>query len=295
MNDEQLQKVGGGHGLFAALDQSGGSTPNTLALYGIAQDGYASDAEMFDLVHEMRTRIMRSPSFQGDRVIGAILFQDTIGRQVDGKWTADYLWDVKGIVPFLKIDKGLEAELNGVQVMNPIPDLGTVLDRATAAKVFGTKMRSFIKLPDRVGITAIVSQQFSLAAQIAAAGLVPIMEPEIDIHSPGKAEAEALLKAAITEELGRLPGGRPVMLKLTLPDQDDFYAEFVADPKVLRVLALSGGFSREEANDRLARNHGVIASFSRALLEGLLVTQSPQEFDATLDASIGSIARASDT
>lgn len=295
MNDEQLQKVGGGHGLFAALDQSGGSTPNTLALYGIAQDGYASDAEMFDLVHEMRTRIMRSPSFQGDRVIGAILFQDTIGRQVDGKWTADYLWDVKGIVPFLKIDKGLEAELNGVQVMNPIPDLGTVLDRATAAKVFGTKMRSFIKLPDRVGITAIVSQQFSLAAQIAAAGLVPIMEPEIDIHSPGKAEAEALLKAAITEELGRLPGGRPVMLKLTLPDQDDFYAEFVADPKVLRVLALSGGFSREEANDRLARNHGVIASFSRALLEGLLVTQSAQEFDATLDASIGSIARASDT
>jgi fructose-bisphosphate aldolase class I len=295
VNDEQLQKVGGGHGLFAALDQSGGSTPNTLALYGIAQDGYASDAEMFDLVHEMRTRIMRSPSFQGDRVIGAILFQDTIGRQVDGKWTADYLWDVKGIVPFLKIDKGLEAELNGVQVMNPIPDLGTVLDRATAAKVFGTKMRSFIKLPDRVGITAIVSQQFSLAAQIAAAGLVPIMEPEIDIHSPGKAEAEALLKAAITEELGRLPGGRPVMLKLTLPDQDDFYAEFVADPKVLRVLALSGGFSREEANDRLARNHGVIASFSRALLEGLLVTQSPQEFDATLDASIGSIARASDT
>jgi fructose-bisphosphate aldolase, class I len=295
VNDEQLQKVGGGHGLFAALDQSGGSTPNTLALYGIAQDGYASDAEMFDLVHEMRTRIMRSPSFQGDRVIGAILFQDTIGRQVDGKWTADYLWDVKGIVPFLKIDKGLETELNGVQVMNPIPDLGTVLDRATAAKVFGTKMRSFIKLPDRVGIRAIVRQQFSLAAQIAAAGLVPIMEPEIDIHSPGKAEAETILKAAITEELAGLPGGRQVMLKLTLPDQDDFYAEFVADPKVLRVLALSGGFSREEANDRLARNHGVIASFSRALLEGLLVTQSAQEFDAALDSSIGSIARASDT
>jgi fructose-bisphosphate aldolase, class I len=295
VNDEQLQKVRGGHGLFAALDQSGGSTPKTLALYGIAQDSYSSDAEMFDLVHEMRTRIMRSPSFQGDRVIGAILFQDTIGRQVDGKWTADYLWDVKGIVPFLKIDKGLEAELNGVQVMNPIPDLGTVLDRATAEKIFGTKMRSFITLPDRVGITAIVSQQFGLAAQIAAAGLVPIMEPEIDIHSPGKAEAEALLKAAITEELGRLPGGRPVMLKLTLPDQDDFYAEFVADPKVLRVLALSGGFTREEANDRLARNHGVIASFSRALLEGLLVSQGAQEFDTALDASIGSIARASDT
>jgi fructose-bisphosphate aldolase class I len=295
VNDEQLHKVRSGHGFVAALDQSGGSTPKTLALYGIASASYSSDAEMFDLVHEMRTRIMRSPSFQGDRIVGTIIFEDTMGRQVEGKWTADYLWEVKGIVPFLKVDKGLDAELNGVQVMNPIPDLGPVLSRATAARVFGTKMRSFIKLPDRVGITAVIRQQFGLASQIVAAGLVPIIEPEIDIHSPGKADAETLLKAAITEELTKMPGGRQVILKLTLPDQDDFYAEFVADPKVLRVLALSGGFSREEANDRLARNHGVIASFSRALLEGLLVNESDQEFDATLDASIASIVLASDT
>jgi fructose-bisphosphate aldolase class I len=295
MNAEQLRKVRSGHGLIAALDQSGGSTPKTLALYGIAQDNYSSDAQMFDLVHEMRSRIMRSPSFQGDRIVGTIIFQDTMSRQVDGKPTADYLWDAKGIVPFLKIDKGLDAELNGVQVMNPVPDLGPVLTRATAAKVFGTKTRSFIKLPDRVGITAVVRQQFGLASQIVAAGLVPIIEPEIDIHSPGKAEAETLLRAVISEELAKMPGGRQVILKLTLPDQDDFYAEFVADPKVLRVLALSGGFSRDQANERLARNHGVIASFSRALLAGLLVTQSAREFDATLDASIASIVRASDT
>jgi fructose-bisphosphate aldolase class I len=295
MNAEQLRKVRSGHGLIAALDQSGGSTPKTLALYGIAQDSYSSDADMFDLVHEMRTRIMRSPSFQGDRIVGTIIFQDTMSRQVEGRPTADYLWDAKGIVPFLKIDKGLDAELNGVQVMNPVPDLGPVLTRATAAKVFGTKTRSFIKLPDRVGITAVVRQQFGLASQIVAAGLVPIIEPEIDIHSPGKAEAETLLRAVISEELAKMSGGRQVILKLTLPDQDDFYAEFVADPKVLRVLALSGGFSRDQANERLARNHGVIASFSRALLAGLLVTQSAREFDATLDASIASIVRASDT
>jgi fructose-bisphosphate aldolase class I len=295
MNAEQLRKVRSGHGLIAALDQSGGSTPKALALYGIAQDNYSSDAQMFDLVHEMRSRIMRSPSFQGDRIVGTIIFQDTMSRQVDGKPTADYLWDAKGIVPFLKIDKGLDAELNGVQVMNPVPDLGPVLTRATAAKVFGTKTRSFIKLPDRVGITAVVRQQFGLASQIVAAGLVPIIEPEIDIHSPGKAEAETLLRAVISEELAKMSGGRQVILKLTLPDQDDFYAEFVADPKVLRVLALSGGFSRDQANERLARNHGVIASFSRALLAGLLVTQSAREFDATLDASIASIVRASDT
>jgi fructose-bisphosphate aldolase class I len=250
---------------------------------------------MFDLVHEMRSRIMRSPSFQGDRIVGAILFQDTIGRQVDGRRTADYLWDVKGIVPFLKIDKGLDAELNGVQVMNPVPDLGPVLTRAIAGKIFGTKMRSFITLPDRVGITAVVRQQFGLASQIAATGLVPIIEPEIDIYSPGKAEAEALLKATINEELAKLPGERRVILKLTLPDHDDFYGEFVGNPKVLRVLALSGGYTREQADDRLARNHGVIASFSRALLESLRVTQSAQEFDATLDASIASIVRASNT
>lgn len=295
MNDEQFEKVRGGLGLIAALDQSGGSTPKTLALYGITPDSYSSDAEMFDLVHEMRTRIMRSRGFQGDRIVGTIIFQDTMTRQVDGKRTADYLWDVKGIVPFLKIDKGLDAELNGVQAMNPIPDLGPVLTQATAARVFGTKMRSFIRLPDRVGITAVVRQQFGLASQIVAAGLVPIIEPEIDIHSPGKAEAETLLKAAIARELGKLSGGRQVILKLTLPDQDNLYAEFVADSKVLRVLALSGGFSQEEADERLARNHGVIASFSRALLEGLLVTQSAEDFDATLDASIASIFRSSAT
>jgi fructose-bisphosphate aldolase class I len=293
VNDEQLHKVRSGHGLIAALDQSGGSTPKTLALYGITQDSYSNDTEMFNLVHEMRSRIMLSPSFQGDRIVGAILFQDTLGRQVEGKWTADYLWGVKGIVPFLKIDKGLEGELGGVQLMKQIPDLGPVLTRAVAGNVFGTKMRSFIKLPDRVGITAVIRQQFDLASQIAAAGLVPIIEPEIDIHSPGKTEAETLLKEAITDELARLPMQRQVILKLTLPDRENFYAEFVADPKVLRVLALSGGYGREQANARLARNHGVIASFSRALLQGLLVTQTAQEFDAALDASIASIVRAS--
>jgi fructose-bisphosphate aldolase class I len=250
---------------------------------------------MLDLVHGMCSRIMRSPSFRGDRIVGTIISQDTMTRQVDGKWTADYLWDVKGIVPFLKIDRGLDAELSGVQVMNPIPDLGSVLAHAVAAGVFGTKMRSFIKLPDRVGITAVVRQQFGLASQILTAGLVPIVQPEVDIHSPGKAEAETLLRAVITEELGRLSRGGRVILRLTLPDQDDFYAELVADPKVLRVVALSGGFSREQANERLARNHGVLAGFSRALLEGLLVTQSAQELDAALDTSIASIVRASGT
>jgi fructose-bisphosphate aldolase class I len=293
VNDEQLHKVRSGQGLIAALDQSGGSTPKTLALYGITQGSYSNDTEMFDLVHEMRSRIMRSPSFQGDRIVGAILFQDTLGRQVQGKLTTDYLWGVKGIVPFLKIDKGLEDELGGVQLMKQIPDLGPVLTRAVAGNVFGTKMRSFIKLPDRVGITAVIRQQFDLASQIAATGLVPIIEPEIDIHSPGKAEAETFLKEAITAELARFPTERKVILKLTLPDRENLYAEFVADPKVLRVLALSGGYSREQANARLGRNHGVIASFSRALLEGLLVTQTAQEFDATLDASIASIVRAS--
>jgi fructose-bisphosphate aldolase class I len=293
VNDEQLHKVRSGQGLIAALDQSGGSTPKTLALYGITQGSYSNDTEMFDLVHEMRSRIMRSPSFQGDRIVGAILFQDTLGRQVQGKLTTDYLWGVKGIVPFLKIDKGLEDELGGVQLMKQIPDLGPVLTRAVAGNVLGTKMRSFIKLPDRVGITAVIRQQFDLASQIAATGLVPIIEPEIDIHSPGKAEAETFLKEAITAELARFPTERKVILKLTLPDRENLYAEFVADPKVLRVLALSGGYSREQANARLGRNHGVIASFSRALLEGLLVTQTAQEFDATLDASIASIVRAS--
>jgi fructose-bisphosphate aldolase class I len=295
MNNEQLTKVKSGRGFFAALDQSGGSTPKALALYGIPESAYSGDSEMFELMHEMRVRIMLSPSFNGDRVLGAILFEDTMDRQVEGKGTADYLWDVKHVVPFLKVDKGLEAESNGVQVMKPIPGLGELLGRASRRNVFGTKMRSVVKLPDEAGIQAIVDQQFDVGSEILAVGLVPILEPEVDIHSPGKAAAEALLKRAIKEKLAELPSGQQVMLKLTLPDEDDFYSEFVADPRVLRVLALSGGYTREEADERLVRNHGVIASFSRALTEGLSAQQSEQEFNAALDGAIGSIFSASIT
>lgn len=293
MNNEQLSKVRSGRGFFAALDQSGGSTPKALALYGIPESTYSSDSEMFDLMHEMRARIMLSPSFTGDRVVGAILFEGTMDRQVEGKGAADYLWDVKRVVPFLKVDKGLEPESDGVQLMKPLTGLDELLERARGRNVFGTKMRSVIKLPDKAGVQAIVTQQFDVARQILAAGLVPIIEPEIDIHSPGKAGAEALLKAAITDALDGLPAGQTVMLKLTLPEQDDFYADFVADTRVLRVLALSGGYSRLEADERLARNHGVIASFSRALTEGLSAQQSDQEFTAALEDAIASIFSAS--
>jgi fructose-bisphosphate aldolase class I len=293
MNTEQLDKIGSGRGFLAALDQSGGSTPKALAEYGIPESAYSGEAQMFDLVQEMRARILRSPSFGGDRILGAILFEGTMDRQVDGKASADYLWDVKGIVPFLKVDKGLAPEADGVQVMKPIPDLEPLLARAKGLNLFGTKMRSFIKLPDGAGIKAIVSQQFEIGRQIAAVGLVPILEPEIDIHSPGKAEAESLLRSAIAEELAEWPGDQPVMLKLSLPDQDNFYADFVADPKVLRLVALSGGYHRDQADEILARNDGVIASFSRALLEGLSAQQTDAEFDATLDASIASIYKAS--
>lgn len=293
MNNEQLSKVRSGRGFFAALDQSGGSTPKALALYGIPESTYSSDSEMFDLMHEMRARIMLSPSFTGDRVVGAILFEGTMDRQVDGKGAADYLWDVKRVVPFLKVDKGLEPESDGVQLMKPLTGLDELLERARGRNVFGTKMRSVIKLPDKAGVQAIVTQQFDVARQILAAGLVPIIEPEIDIHSPGKAGAEALLKAAITDALDGLPAGQTVMLKLTLPEQDDFYADFVADTRVLRVLALSGGYTRLEADERLARNHGVIASFSRALTEGLSAQQSDQEFNAALEDAIASIFSAS--
>lgn len=293
MNNEQLSKVRSGRGFFAALDQSGGSTPKALALYGIPESTYSSDSEMFDLMHEMRARIMLSPSFTGDRVVGAILFEGTMDRQVEGKGAADYLWDVKRVVPFLKVDKGLEPESDGVQLMKPLTGLDELLERARGRNVFGTKMRSVIKLPDKAGVQAIVTQQFDVARQILAAGLVPIIEPEIDIHSPGKAGAEALLKAAITDALDGLPAGQTVMLKLTLPEQDDFYADFVADTRVLRVLALSGGYSRLEADERLARNHGVIASFSRALTEGLSAQQSDQEFNAALEDAIASIFSAS--
>ncbi len=294
-NEEQLERIRSAAGFVAALDQSGGSTPNMLASYGIAASAYADDAEMFDLVHQMRVRIMTSTAFGRDRVLAAILFEDTMDRLIDGQESARYLWGVEGIVPFLKIDKGLEPAAQGVQLMRPIPNLQPLLARARDLDVFGTKMRSFITQPDQGGISAVVAQQFELAAEVAASGLVPIIEPEIDIHSPGKAEAEELLKAAICGALAALRGGTEVILKLSLPSEDDFYADLVADPRVLRVLALSGGFSRDEAVKILARNRSVIASFSRALLEGLDVSQSDDEFDATLDASIEQIFQASIT
>jgi fructose-bisphosphate aldolase class I len=295
MNDEHRKKVHDGDGFIAALDQSGGSTPKALKLYGVEEDAYGNDAEMFDRIHEMRTRIVTSPSFTGDRVLGAILFEDTMDRQIEGRETPDYLWSVKGVVPFLKVDKGLADEADGVQLMKPIPDLDALLARAAAKGVFGTKMRSVIKLADPTGIERIVAQQFEIGRQILGAGLVPIIEPEVDIHSPQKAEAEGLLKAAILEQLERLGDDDVVMLKLTLPDEDGFYADLVAHPKVLRVVALSGGYSRDDANERLARNPGVVASFSRALTEGLTAQQSADEFDAALDASIKSIHEASIT
>jgi fructose-bisphosphate aldolase class I len=295
MSDQQLQKVKSGIGFIAALDQSGGSTPKALQLYGIEEDTYSDDDEMFSLMHEFRTRIMTSPSFGGDRILGAILFEDTIDRDIEGRDSASYLWDVKEVVPFLKVDKGLVSEADGVQVMKSIPGLDELLSKAKTKDVFGTKMRSFIKLASPTGVAAVVNQQFQIARQILAAGLVPIIEPEIDIHSPEKARAEALLKAAILEGLDSLGSNEWVMLKLTLPDTDDFYSEFVAHPSVLRVVALSGGYTREEANARLARNQGVIASFSRALTEGLSVDQTDEEFDATLDRSIASIFDASRT
>lgn len=292
-NQEQLEKVRSGDGFIAALDQSGGSTPKALALYGIGEDAYSDDEEMFTRMHEMRTRIMTSKVFGGDRILGAILFENTMDRHVDGLGTGDYLWTVKGVVPFIKVDKGLAPEENGAQVLKPIPGLDELLARSVERGMFGTKMRSVIKLADQAGVDAVVDQQFEVGHQILDAGLVPIIEPEVDIHSPAKAEAEELLKAALTKHLDQLPADRPVMLKLTLPTQDGFYADFVEHPRVLRVVALSGGYSRDEANEMLARNPGVVASFSRALTEGLHADQSDEEFDATLDEAIGSIFAAS--
>ena len=282
-----------GRGFIAALDQSGGSTPGALKLYGIDEDQYSNDDEMFALIHAMRSRIIQSPSFDGDRILGAILFEDTMNREIDGRNSVSYLWDVKRVVPFLKVDKGLAGEQDGVQVMKPITALASLLSRAREKGVFGTKMRSFIKLASRTGIKAVVEQQFEFADQILAAGLVPIIEPEVDIHSPEKGEAEELLKENIADQLGHLRSEQVVMLKLSLPDVDDFYADLVSHPNVLRVAALSGGYSREEADSRLAANHGVIASFSRALTEGLSVHQSDEEFDAILKHSIESILEAS--
>ncbi len=295
IQDAQLSKVQTQNGFLAALDQSGGSTPKALKLYGVAEDAYSNDDEMFDVVHQMRTRIIVSPAFNGDRILGAILFENTMDRDIEGKPTSKFLWDEKNVVPFLKVDKGLADEADGAQLMKPMPDLDSLLDRANAHDVFGTKMRSVIKLGNAAGIKAVSEQQFAIGKQILAKGLVPIIEPEVDIHSPEKAQAETLLKACILEGLGNLDGGHQVMLKLTLPEQDNFYADVIAHPAVLKVVALSGGYSREEANARLARNKGMIASFSRALTEGLTAQQSDTEFNQMLDQSIESIFQASKT
>ena len=295
MNDAQRQQMATGKGFIAALDQSGGSTPKALKLYGLDETAYASEAEMFDEIHRMRTRIITSPAFNGSRILGAILFEMTMDRQVEGVGTAEYLWQSKQVVPFLKVDKGLADEVNGAQVMKPIPDLDALCDRAIGHGVFGTKMRSVIKLADQAGVSAVVDQQFEFGNQILAKGLVPIIEPEVDINSPQKEAAEALLKESLRAQLDGLAGDQQVMLKLTIPTVDDFYADLVAHPRVLRVVALSGGYSREDANARLARNHGIIASFSRALTEGLTAQQSDAEFNATLDATIQGIYEASIT
>ncbi|RDH75514.1 fructose bisphosphate aldolase [Mycolicibacterium moriokaense] len=294
MNNDQFSKAKSGAGFIAALDQSGGSTPKALKLYGIPEDAYSGDEQMFDLVHEMRTRIITSPAFDGSRIMGAILFEQTMDRQIEGRPTADYLWNVKNIVPFLKIDKGLAEEKDGAQTMKPMPGLDDLLDRAVANGVFGTKERSVIKLPG-AGLDAVVAQQFEVARQVMAKGLVPIIEPEVDIHSPEKAEAEDQLKSGLMDGLNGLDDDQKVMLKLTLPDTDNLYREFVEHPKVVRVVALSGGYSRDEACEKLSRNNGVIASFSRALTEGLTAQQSEDEFNATLDAAIAEIAKASST
>ena len=293
--EQQKAKIRTKPGFIAALDQSGGSTPKALRLYGIAEDRWSSDAEMMDLIHAMRTRIITSPAFNGDRILAAILFEDTMDRDILGRPTAQYLWEVKQIVPILKVDQGLGAEANGVQLMKPMPGLGTLLPRAKAKGIFGTKMRSVIKHGNPAGIHAIVEQQFEIARQIIAAGLVPIIEPEVDIHCPDKAAAEERLKAAIIARLDALPPGQQVMLKLTLPNQDNLYAECIAHPRVLKVVALSGGYSRDEANARLARQHDMVASFSRALTEGLTAQQSDAEFNAALDRAIASIFQASNT
>ena len=295
MRTEQREKMADGRGFIAALDQSGGSTPKALRLYGVPEDAYSGDDEMFDMIHRMRTRIITSPAFNGDRILGSILFEQTMDRDIEGRGSADFLWNVKNIVPFLKVDKGLADEADGAQVMKPMPGLDTLLERAVGKGVFGTKMRSVIKLANADGVGAVVAQQFEVGRQILAAGLVPIIEPEVDINSPEKGEAEVLLKAAILAELDRQPADQPVMLKLTIPSVDDFYLDLVQHPSVLRVVALSGGYTREDANARLARNHGMIASFSRALTEGLSAQQSDEEFNAMLDAAIAGIYAASNT
>lgn len=290
---DMLTKIRDNNGFIAALDQSGGSTPKALALYGVDESEYSGDEAMFTKVHEMRTRIITSKVFNGERVLGAILFENTLDRDIEGQSTSSYLWKVKKVVPFLKVDKGLEAEVNGTQLLKAIPDLDALLAKANSQAVFGTKMRSVVKLANEQGINDLVAQQFEVANQILNAGLMPIIEPEVDIHSPEKSQAEALLKASILKCLEHLSDDRQVMLKLTLPEKANFYSELVKHPKVLKVVALSGGYSREEANQRLTENNGMIASFSRALSEGLSAKQSDAEFDAMMDASIESIYQAS--
>ena len=295
MNSEQLEKIRTGSGFIAALDQSGGSTPKALKAYGIEESQYNGDDEMFDRIHEMRTRIVTSQSFSGSRILGAILFENTMDRSIDGMSSSDYLWSIKEVVPFLKVDKGLADEQHGVQVMKPIDGLDGLLDKASENNIFGTKMRSVIKSADEDGINAVVDQQFEIGNRILQAGLMPIIEPEVDIHSPEKSACEGLMRDAIMRNLELLSEGDAVMLKLTLPEEDNFYSGLVESEKILRVVALSGGYSREEANARMSRNSGVVASFSRALTEGLSAQQSQSDFDTLLDSSIQSIFDASNT
>ena len=295
MNNEQLTRMREGKGFIAALDQSGGSTPKALKLYGIEESTYSGDEQMFDLMHAMRSRMILSPAFNGDRVLGAILFEGTMDRSIEGLGSAEFLWTKKKVIPFLKVDKGLADEAEGVQMMKPMPDLDALCKKAVSKGIFGTKMRSVIKAANRKGIDAVVSQQFEVGKQIIGHGLVPIIEPEVDINIPDKTEAETLLKAALISELDKLSADQPVMLKLTIPNVDNFYAELVKHPRVVRLVALSGGYSREDANVKLSRNNGMIASFSRALAEGLFAQQSDEEFNGILDATIAGIYSASIT
>ena len=293
--EQQLEKIRGGKGFIAALDQSGGSTTKALGLYGVTEDAWSNDDEMFAVVHEMRTRIIKSPAFNGDRILGAILFENTMDRDIDGKPTPDFLWENKQVVPFLKVDKGLVDEENGVQMMKPMPELDALLQKAKSKNIFGTKMRSVVKQANAAAIKDVVAQQFDIGKQIIAAGLVPIIEPEVDINCPDKAQAESMLRDEIMSELDKLAADQLVMLKLTLPEEDNFYRPCVDHSNVVKVVALSGGYSREESNARLSRNNGVIASFSRALAEGLTAQQSDDEFNAMIGASIDSIYQASIT
>ncbi|MEY3589044.1 MAG: hypothetical protein RJA47_1640 [Actinomycetota bacterium] len=295
MNNEQLTRMRDGKGFIAALDQSGGSTPKALKLYGIEESTYSGDEQMFDLMHAMRSRMILSPAFNGDRVLGAILFEGTMDRSIEGLGSAEFLWTKKKVIPFLKVDKGLADEAEGVQMMKPMPDLDALCKKAVSKGIFGTKMRSVIKAANKKGIDAVVSQQFEVGKQIIGHGLVPIIEPEVDINIPDKTEAEELLKAALISELDKLSADQPVMLKLTIPNVDNFYAELVKHPRVVRLVALSGGYSREDANAKLSRNNGMIASFSRALAEGLFAQQSDEEFNGILDATIAGIYSASIT